>query len=154
MKNNKYILYFVLLVVIIILYLNVRNAYIKNPVNISNENTVNSTNQESIATSTIQIANPASVNCKNVGGNLTIEKKGDGSEYGLCHFDDNRACEEWALMRGECPVGGRKTTGYDTIDQNFCAWSGGQTYAVANSICTFKDDRTCSTIDFYNGKCK
>ena len=99
------------------------------------------------------MANPASVNCTKVGGNLKIEKKEDGSEYGLCYFEDNRACEEWALLRGDCAVGGRKTTGYDTIDQNFCAWSGGQTLAVANSICTFKNGSKCPTKDFYNGTC-
>ena len=57
--------------------------------------------------STTQIANPASVNCKNNGGTLSIVKDGKGDEYGLCYFDDNRACEEWAMMRGDCPVGGR-----------------------------------------------
>jgi len=100
-----------------------------------------------------QIANPASVNCSKVGGNLTIEERSDGGQYGLCYFEDNRACEEWALMRGECPVGGVKTTGFDAIDQKYCAWSGGQTFAVPNSICTFKNGSKCSTLDFYNGKC-
>lgn len=100
-----------------------------------------------------QLANPASVNCKNVGGNLVIQKRGDGGEYGLCYFEDNRACEEWALFRGDCPVGGVKTTGFDTVDQNYCAWSGGQTFAVPNSVCTFKDNSTCPTLAFYNGTC-
>lgn len=101
----------------------------------------------------VGMANPASANCTKVGGTLTMEKRGDGGEYGLCHFDDNRACEEWALMRGECPVGGRKTIGFDTIDQNYCAWIGGNTLAVKNSVCTFKNGSTCKTIDLYNGKC-
>jgi predicted metal-dependent phosphoesterase TrpH len=35
----------------------------------------------------------------------------DGGEYGICVFEDNRQCEEWALFRGECPAGGRKATG-------------------------------------------
>ncbi|MDD5152435.1 MAG: DUF333 domain-containing protein [Candidatus Pacebacteria bacterium] len=100
-----------------------------------------------------QIANPASVNCSKVGGTLTIEKRGDGGEYGLCYFADNRACEEWALYRGDCPLGGVKTTGYDGIDQKYCAWSGGQTFAVSDSVCTFKDGSKCPTADFYNGKC-
>ena len=101
----------------------------------------------------VGLANPASTNCAKVGGNLVIETKPDGSQYGLCYFEDNRACEEWALLRGDCPVGGIKTTGYDTIDQKFCAWSGGSTLAVANSVCIFKDGKKCSTLDFYNGKC-
>ena len=56
------------------------------------------------------IANPASVNCINKGGTLSIQKRGDGGEYGVCIFEDNRQCEEWALFRGECPAGGKKVT--------------------------------------------
>ena len=109
--------------------------------------------ESATTTRTSQIANPASVNCTKQGGNLVIKRRGDDGEYGLCYFDDSRACEEWALLNGSCPVGGRKTTGYDTIDQNYCAWSGGQTYAVPNSVCTFKNGKICSTLDYYNGKC-
>lgn len=57
------------------------------------------------------IANPASVNCINQGGRLSIQKREDGGEYGICIFEDNGQCEEWALYRGECPAGGRKVTG-------------------------------------------
>ena len=107
----------------------------------------------SITPAQTAIANPASVNCTKVGGNLVMQKDGSGGEYGLCSFEDNKACEEWALFRGDCPVGGRKTTGFDTIDQKYCAWRGGDTLAVKNSVCTFKNGSKCSTTDFYNGKC-
>jgi len=100
------------------------------------------------------IANPASTNCKDKGGNLLMQKKEDGSEYGLCYFEDARACEEWAMLRGDCPVGGRKTTGFDTMAQKFCAWSGGQTLAVENAVCTFNDGSTCLADEFYNGTCQ
>lgn len=105
------------------------------------------------ASGEIAIANPASVNCVKVGGKLVIEKRGDGGEYGLCYFEDNRACEEWALFRGDCPSGGVKTTGFDTVAQKYCAWSGGETLAVPQSVCTFKDGTKCSTEELYNGKC-
>ena len=97
--------------------------------------------------------NPASVNCVNKGGTLVIKKRGDGGEYGLCQFEDNQACEEWALYRGECPVGGVKTTGFDNIQQNYCAWTGGQTYAVPNAKCTLPNGHVCSDNDLYNGTC-
>lgn len=100
-----------------------------------------------------QLANPASINCLKLGGNLVMNKRNDGGEYGLCYFGDNRACEEWALLRGDCPYGGRKTTGFDTIDQNYCAWLGGDTFAVPNSICIFKNGSKCPTVDFYSGSC-
>ena len=57
-----------------------------------------------------QIANPASVNCIKQGGTLSIQKSADGGEYGICVFADNRQCEEWALLRGECPANGKKIT--------------------------------------------
>jgi len=99
------------------------------------------------------LANPASVNCTVVGGRLVIEKRGDGGEYGLCYFEDNRACEEWALLKGDCSVGGVKTTGFDSIDQKYCAWRGGETLAVPQSVCTFKNGSKCSTVEFYEGSC-
>ncbi|MBP6855958.1 MAG: DUF333 domain-containing protein [Candidatus Pacebacteria bacterium] len=103
--------------------------------------------------SSMGMANPASTNCEKVGGRLEIQTREDGGQYGLCFFDDNRACEEWALMRGECPVGGVKTTGFDTITQKFCAWSGGSTTAQENAQCAFKNGVVCSVKDFYIGQC-
>jgi putative hemolysin len=47
------------------------------------------------------IANPASVNCKNLGGITEIKKNADGSEYGMCTFANGTTCEEWALFRNE-----------------------------------------------------
>ena len=61
------------------------------------------------STSTPQAANmpnPASENCVKQGGTVSIQKNVDGSEYGLCVFPDGKQCEEWAMQRGECPVGG------------------------------------------------
>lgn len=112
------------------------------------------TSTEKLDSEETSIANPASENCEKVGGSLTIETRGDGGQYGLCNFDDNRSCEEWSLLRGDCPVGGVKTTGFDTIDQKYCAWIGGSTLAVKNSICTFNDGSVCGTADLYNGLCQ
>lgn len=103
---------------------------------------------------TTGLANPASENCVAKGGTLSIQTNGNGGQYGLCTFEDNMACEEWALYRGNCPVGGVKTTGYDNIDQMYCAWVGGSTLAVPNSQCTLPDGTSCSTATLYNnGTC-
>jgi putative hemolysin len=40
------------------------------------------------------LANPASKNCVDHGGTLTIRKRTDGGEYGICVFEDNKQCEE------------------------------------------------------------
>ena len=106
------------------------------------------------------IANPASENCIQRGGTLSVEKRGDGGEFGICRFEDNRQCEEWALLRGDCPVGGLKVTGYVTSAAVYCAITGGvytitgkNNTATEQGTCTFKNGQTCDVWDYYNGKC-
>lgn len=106
------------------------------------------------------IANPASENCIEQGGTLSIETRGDGGQYGVCLFEDNQQCEEWALLRGDCPLGGIRVTGYVTAAARYCAITGG-TYAVTGEAntenetgtCTFKNGTQCDAGDYYNGKC-
>lgn len=100
------------------------------------------------------IANPASEFCVKHGGFLHTEKKENGDEYTLCTFDDNRSCEEWAMFRGDCPLGGRKTTGFDTVEQKYCAWVGGDTVADPAAVCTFKNGKVCSLTAVYTNICK
>jgi len=109
--------------------------------------------------SKVGIANPASTNCINRGGTLKIQK-GGGGEYGICVFEDNRQCEEWALFRGECPIGGKKITGYVTTAAQFCVITGGS-YNVTDhtdtkkeqGTCTFNNGKSCDAWNYYNGKC-
>jgi putative hemolysin len=107
-----------------------------------------------------KIANPASENCAGQGGRLVIQKRGDGGEYGVCLFEDNRQCEEWAMFHGECPVGGIKVTGYVTPAAQYCAITGGEYQVTGNSntdqeqgTCTFKNGQTCDVWDYFAGKC-
>lgn len=102
----------------------------------------------------VGLANPASTFCTDKGGTLVIQKRSDGAEYGLCSFENAYACEEWALLRGECPVGGVNTTGYDTVAQKYCAWVGGQTFAEPNAKCTFDDGSSCKNTDLFSGNCQ
>jgi putative hemolysin len=84
----------------------------------------------------------------------------DGGQFGVCLFEDNRQCEEWALLRGDCPVGGVKVTGYVTQAGRYCAIRGG-TYAVTGSrgasdeqgTCTLNDGTQCDAWDYYDSKC-
>jgi Tol biopolymer transport system component/putative hemolysin len=107
-----------------------------------------------------QIANPASEYCLHQGGNLKIEQRGDGGEFGICIFEENRQCEEWALMRGGCPVGGIKITGYLTDAGRYCAITGGEYAVTTNSkqedeggTCTFKNGKVCDVWEYFNGEC-
>lgn len=107
-----------------------------------------------------QIANPASKNCIAQGGTLVIEERGELGQFGVCYFEDNMQCEEWALLRGDCPVGGLKVTGYVTPAARYCAITGG-TYAVSGNsgaddeqgACTLPDGGQCDAWDYYNGLC-
>lgn len=107
------------------------------------------------------LANPASQFCVKQGGTLTIQKRGDGGEYGVCVFEDNRQCEEWALLRGACPAGGRKITGYATPAAQYCVITGGR-YQIDSSgdrlaqergTCSLAD-KTCEVWAYYNGLCR
>ncbi len=99
------------------------------------------------------ISNPASEYCIKVGGTLEMETRGDGGEYGVCNFEDDQSCEEWALYKKLCPAGGIKTVGYDTPEEVYCAQIGGRTLATPNSKCTLPNGEVCSNSDLYEGKC-
>lgn len=108
----------------------------------------------------VGMANPASVNCVEQGGTLSIEKRPDGGEFGVCMFEDNLQCEEWALLRGECPVGGVKVTGYATTAARYCAITGGSYAVTADSgteteqgTCTFADGSQCDAGAYFSGTC-
>lgn len=90
--------------------------------------------QAKTSQSNSQLANPASTNCIAKGGELSIQTDPNEGDYGVCTFEDNRQCEEWALMRGECPVGGIKVTGYDpNSPEYFCAIRGGKMQKTASN---------------------
>lgn len=52
----------------------------------------------------VEIANPASVNCTDNGGTLIPQTDEEWNQYALCELPDGAVCEEWAYLRGECPV--------------------------------------------------
>jgi putative hemolysin len=98
------------------------------------------------------LANPASENCVRLGGTLDIRTRPDGGQYGVCVFEDNRQCEEWALLRGQCPEGGLKITGYDDEAQIYCAITGGEVDMQAG-VCQRADGRRCPLQANFSGRC-
>ena len=105
------------------------------------------------------LANPASQNCIDKGGLLTMEKNGAGGEFGVCTFAENLQCEEWAMMRGQCRTGGIKVTGFVTPAARYCAITGG-TYKVTaasntpaeKGTCAFKG-KACDAQAWFDGTC-
>ncbi len=101
-------------------------------------------------TQTFNITNPASQNCLNKGGQLEILKNNLG-EYGVCVFENNYQCEEWALLRDECPLGGVEITNYNSESEKYCVITGNQ---VKNDKCILRNQKSCLLNDFYNGDCR
>ena len=108
----------------------------------------------------INFLNPAAKNCSDSGGILETKKRGDGAEYNLCIFEDNRQCETLSLLNNECPKGGFKITGYITEAATYCAVLGGKyeitgnTDEVEDGSCSFFSGKVCNVWDLYNGKCE
>jgi putative hemolysin len=77
----------------------------------------------------LQPVDPASASpsqyCEALGGKHTVER-GSAGEIGVCVFADNRQCEAWALLLGECPRGGIPVSGYATSSERHCAIRGGR----------------------------
>ena len=115
----------------------------------------------SVPTSQAGLANPASVNCEEKGGKLEFRERGELGQYGVCMFEDNRQCEEWALLRGECPCrwcesdrlhhrcgcllrhhrrGIRRNRQQDGA-------------ADEQGTCTFKNGTICDVWEYFGGKC-
>jgi putative hemolysin len=106
------------------------------------------------------MANPASANCIQKGGRLVIRKHQDRGEYGICVFDDSHQCEEWAMMRGECPVGGADLAGYVTPAAQYCAIKGGVYTIIGNrgaqneqGTCTARSGKVCDVWELFGGVC-
>jgi len=108
----------------------------------------------------LNILDSASSNCVEKGGTIQKKQRGDGKEYNVCLFEDNRQCEAESLLKGDCPVGGLKITGYITDAAVYCAILGGK-YSITgmnndneNGNCTFFSGNVCNVWDLYNGKCE
>ena len=107
-----------------------------------------------------QLANPASQNCVARGGMLSMERRPAGGQFGVCTFAGNYQCEEWALLRGECPVAGMRVTGFVTPAGRYCAITGGR-YAVAvqagagpeRGACALPGGKVCDADAYYAGTC-
>lgn len=67
------------------------------------ESTITNTTNTSVSTG---IANPASIFCVSKGYKNVIKSNADGSQYGVCIFNDGSECEEWKFYKGECREGG------------------------------------------------
>lgn len=67
----------------------------------------------------MQLTNPASVFCKNIGGRSDIRTDPNtGGQAGVCVLNNGFECDEWKLYRGDC-------LGTHVIDLSSSGSSGG-----------------------------
>ena len=115
-----------------------------------------------------QIANPASVNCGQLGGTTDIKTQADGGQYGMCNFGNGTSCEEWALFRGEgCKAGVEAvattapSAGMANPASVACVNAGGKLEIMKNAdggeygMCTFTNGTSCEEWALFRGEgCK
>lgn len=105
------------------------------------------------------LANPAAVNCARLGGTSERLVRGTLGEVGICRFGNGRACEEWALMRGECPESGVDEKPYATVEGRFCVLRGGILSLEAgqtderSGTCFLPESRSCPVEAYWLGQC-
>jgi putative hemolysin/predicted secreted protein len=115
-----------------------------------------------------QIANPASVNCGQIGGTTEIKTDATGGQYGMCNFGNGTSCEEWALFRGEgCKAGvaavatTAASAGMANPASVACVNAGGKLEIKKNAdggeygMCTFTNGTSCEEWALFRGEgCK
>jgi uncharacterized protein len=116
---------------------------------------------------TITIANPASAYCEEQGLKLEIRTAQDGSQYGVCMFEDDTECEEFAYYRGECKPGDLDVAppptatpaGIANPASTYCVEQGGTSEirtaedSSQYGVCSFPDGSACEEWAFFRGEC-
>ncbi|HOV47271.1 MAG TPA: DUF333 domain-containing protein [Anaerolineae bacterium] len=106
--------------------------------------------------------NPASVYCEEHGGKVDIRTAEDGSQTGICVFEDHSECEEWAFYHGECQPGEQAEPGSGIANPAsvYCEEHGGKVDirtaedGSQTGICVFEDHSECEEWAFYRGECQ
>lgn len=139
---------------LIIILSGCQNSFVNETKRIPEKNVPQVSENETDTNQAPGMANPASENCIKKGGSLEMRKNKNG-QYGVCLFEDNRQCEEWAFFRGQCPEGGMKITGYENDAEIYCAITGGQVEGVGTEtpMCKKIDGTYCSAQANLDGEC-
>lgn len=69
----------------------------------------------------VNMTNPASVYCNEHGGKSVIRTAADGSQSGVCVFENGNECDEWSFFRGECDASSVLIPGTEKAVQEFLA---------------------------------
>lgn len=100
----------------------------------------------------VGLANLASEFCAEKGGQWKTWNNTVG-EQGICYFSEVRQCEEWAMYRGECPVGGADLSAHLNNKANqYCLMVGGT--IVNDEDCSLPSGTICNILELYRGICQ
>lgn len=100
----------------------------------------------------VGLANPASEYCAEKGGQWKTRNNSVG-EQGVCYFSEMRQCEEWAMYRGECPVGGADLSAHLNNKANqYCLMVGGT--IVNDEDCSLPSGTICNILKLHRGICQ
>ena len=116
---------------------------------------------------TTNMANPASAYCEEQGFKMETRTAQDGSQYGVCMFEDDTECEEWAYYRGECKPGDMNVAPAPTASpagianpaSTYCLEQGGTSEihtaedGSQSGMCTFPDGSECEEWAFFRAEC-
>jgi len=67
------------------------------------------------------MTNPASVYCNEHGGQSVIRTAADGSQSGVCVFENGNECDEWLFFKGECDASSIPVPGTEKAIQEILA---------------------------------
>jgi len=115
----------------------------------------------------MNMANPASAYCEQQGLKLEIRTAQDGSQYGVCMFEDDTECEEWAYYRGKCKPGDMDVAPAPTATpagianpaSTYCVEQGGASEirtaedGSQSGVCVFPDGSACEEWAFFREAC-
>ena len=69
----------------------------------------------------LNMTNPASTYCNENGGQSVIRTASDGSQSGVCVFENGNECDEWLFYKGECDASSIPVPGTEKAIQEILA---------------------------------
>lgn len=109
------------------------------------------------------LTNPAADYCRGRGYSYELRTNLDGSQFGVCLFDDGTECDGWTYYNGACVPRTVETLQQMTLGANpaavYCE-EVGHTFELRDEpdgrqsgICLFADGSECNAWAYYNGAC-
>jgi len=93
--------------------------------------------------------------CANLKGTIKKETRGNGQEYKVCEWKQNKICELESLKKELCTPETINLSQKEKPEQRYCIIRGGK-YSetkTGKGKCTLPNEKMCAAQDFFNGNC-